>query len=34
LDATETENFTIKDGKIVNVVESVSDQAASDAFWV
>ena len=33
LNVTETENITIKDGKIAKAVESVSDQAESDAFW-
>lgn len=34
LDLMEKENITIRDGTIVIVVESVSDQAASDVFWV
>jgi len=33
LDITETEEFTIEDGKITRVDESVSDAAANDAFW-
>jgi ketosteroid isomerase-like protein len=33
LDTTETERFTVEGGKIVRVDESVSDPAASDAFW-
>jgi uncharacterized protein (TIGR02246 family) len=34
LDVVETENVTIENGKLTRADESVSDQKASDAFWV
>lgn len=33
LDITETERFTIENGKIARADESVSDPAANDTFW-